>query len=102
MPETKTLITKTEVLIIEATIRIKAYYETVVSSANTILAFISDIVQTFDGIHLIEGELAIQMNENYPSKIDYQIDSNGDLIVSSDDANSYSVDSNGDLIYNEA
>lgn len=100
MPETKTLITKTEVLIIEATIRIKAYYETVVSGANTILAFISDIVQTFDGVFFKEGELAIQM-QNYPLEIDYQIDSNGDLIVTGSDSSQYSIDSSGDLIYEE-
>lgn len=100
MAETKIIETQTLVTIVGSAISIKAYYETGVSSGNTLLAFISDIVQTVDGVGFIEGELGITM-ENYPTAIDYEIDNDGNLIVIADDAEHYSIDSSGSLIYTE-
>jgi len=65
---------------------------------DTVAAFISEIVATLNGIPYIEGELVITM-VNSPADIDFEVDSNGDLIVFSDDASKYSINDNGDLIY---
>lgn len=101
MPEEKILLTQTSVSIIGSAISIRSYYNGEEAANDTLAAFISDIVQTVDGVGIIEGELSIQMNENYPLEIDYTIDSNGDLIVNSDDANNYSINSSGQLIYTD-
>lgn len=101
MAEEKILLTQTSVSIIGNTISIRSFYNGEESANDTLSAFISDIVQVVDGTSIIEGELGIQMNENYPFGIDYVIDSNGDLIVNSLDADHYSVNSNGELIYED-
>lgn len=101
MAEEKILLTQTSVSIIGNAISIRSFYNGEESANDTLSAFISDIVQVVDGTPIIEGELGIQMNENYPLEIDYIIDSNGDLIVNSVDAGHYSVNSNGELIYED-
>ena len=98
MPEQKTIETKTSVSIVGSAISIRAYYDADVDVINTILAFISDIVQTVDGVGFIEGELGITM-QNYLTDIDYSIDASGNLIVFAGDADNYSINFDGNLIY---
>ena len=100
MAETKVLETRTSISVIGDAISIRAYYDTSEVSSDTIEAFISESVQVREGVPLIEGELAIIM-DNYPGSIDYEIDDDGNLIVTSDDASQYSIDSAGDLIYSD-
>lgn len=55
-----------------------------------------------NGLMLYNGHLYITMN-NTPADIDYEVNSNGNLIVKTSvqasDANRYSIDENGHLIY---
>jgi hypothetical protein len=70
------------------------------SLPNTLAADISIIVGSQDTTNFIEGELIIRM-KNYPSQINYTLDSNGNLIVvsSTGDASNYSINGNGELIW---
>lgn len=102
MPETVELEVQTTVSIIGDAISIRTYYDTSEVDTDTIEAFISDVVQIIDGVPIIEGELCIRMEDSaYPSDIDYTINEDGELIVTSDNADNYSIDSAGDLIYTE-
>ena len=69
---------------------------------DTILAFLAEIAATYGGVGYIEGELIIEM-KNYPLQINFSIDNDGNLIISSTegDLNKYSIDSEGNLIYTE-
>lgn len=100
MSETKIIDTQTLVTIVGNAISIKAYYETGVSIGNTLLAFISEIVQIVDDVDFVEGDLGIVM-ENWPQSIDYDIDEDGNLIVFAEDASHYSISDDGYLIYTE-
>jgi hypothetical protein len=102
MAETKVIETTTSVSVIGDVISIRAYYDTSEVDAATLEAFISDSVQVREGVTLIEGELAIIMTDGlYPSEIDFEINADGELIVTADDSANYSIDSSGDLIYTE-
>lgn len=101
MPEEKILSTQLVVTILSNNISIRSYYNGSEVDINTLSAFISDIIQVVDGTSFIEGELGMTL-KNYPSKIDYSIDSNGNLIVFGDDAANYLIDENtGELIYSD-
>lgn len=100
MAEEKVLNTRTSVSIQGSNIIIRAYYQEGSSILNTLAASISEIVQTIDGVQVVEGELYTQMI-NYPQEIDYNIDNNGDLFINAEDSENYYIDSNGDLIYVE-
>lgn len=97
MAETKVIETLTSVSVIGDAISIRAYYDTSEVDTDTIEAFISEIVQTREGVPLIEGELAIA----YENDVDFTINEDGELIVNDIDAANYSVDSSGSLIYTE-
>lgn len=60
--------------------------------------FISNTFGYKNGIIFKEGELLITV-ENYPSLINFFIDSNGNFNIISDDAAKYSINSNGELEY---
>jgi len=101
MPESKQIPTSTIVTNpTPSTIKIFTFFNDGVS--NTLFAFISDIVQINGGINFIEGELGIIMT-NSPIDIDFNLNGNGDLIVTTsiaeNDANRYSINANGELIY---
>lgn len=49
---------------------------------------------------LIEEEHLYIIANNFPLEIDFFVDENGELIISSFDSNSYYIDDNGHLIYN--
>jgi hypothetical protein len=51
-----------------------------------------------DGTDFIENEL-LAILKNYPSLIDVQLNSGGDLLIIGDDALQYSINSNGELTY---
>lgn len=97
MAETKVIETITQVSVIGDAISIRAYYDTSEVDTDTIEAFISEIVQTREGVPLIEGELAIV----YENDVDFTINEDGELIVNDIDAANYSIDSAGNLIYTE-
>jgi len=99
MPETKLIPTVTTSTVVNSIISI--FTEFLLQPPFTIIAFISEIVASKNGTSFIEGDLVITMT-NSPEKIDYFLDSLGNLIVnanSPEDAAKYSIDSNGDLIY---
>lgn len=69
---------------------------------DTLFAFLAEGVGVNQGIPYTEGDLVIVMKDGrYPSFIDFNFDSNGNLLVTSDDASQYDFDSEGNLIYIE-
>lgn len=95
MPETKLVPSVTTLTVIDSVIEILTEFFD--GLCNTISAFLSDEVSNQDGVPYIEGELIIKM-VNFPDQIDYDINNQGELTVTSPDANDYSIDNNGDLI----
>jgi len=68
---------------------------------NTIFTILADNVGSINGVSYIEGQLLIGM-KNHPHDIDYDINSNGELIaytLGEGDADRYDIDANGDLTY---
>lgn len=96
MPQTQIVPTQTSISVIGLNIAIKTEY---VSSGppNVISAFISETIGMLNGTSYVEGELIITVKD-YPDT-DFLLDSMGNLIVISDDANNYNIDSNGNLTY---
>ena len=99
MPEIKKLETKTVIETLNSLISITAIFDQ--TGSDVLSAFISDTVKVLNTIPFIEGELGITMNDNYPDGIDFEFDQDGNLIITSDDADQYSIDENGNLIFTE-
>jgi len=97
MPQTAIIPTFTSISIIGTQISIKSQYVNV--PPYTIIAFIADVDGTLDGVSYFQGDLIFSVM-NYPGlAINFYLDSNGNLVVNSFDANHYSIDSNGQLTY---
>lgn len=66
---------------------------------NTISIDVKSNDGTNEGTSFFAGDLVVQFKN--PDQISWRTNSNGELIVTSSDANKYSVNSNGELIYTE-
>jgi len=77
-------------------IGIYTYY---IESAKRIVAFITDIVKTFNNVPFIENELGI-MVDGYDNT-EFYLSPMGELIVYSDIAEDFNIDDNGELTLDE-
>lgn len=106
MPEQKVIPSSTVTSIVGTDITILTRYREesdVNILPDTILAFITNQTASYDGVSHVEGELIIEMKNN-PLQIDYSIDSDGNLIVFSNqgDESNYSIDNQtGQLVYTD-
>ena len=91
--------TQTTVSAADSTINVLTYY--LDENLGDILSVsISESVGTQNGVSFIENEsLALMRDGSYPSSTNIEINSNGELEITSDDANRYSINSNGELEY---
>lgn len=67
---------------------------------NTISTLIGTAIGNSNSVPYIEGELVIEMND-YPTLVDYNINSSGELVVgtSTGDSSNYYVNSSGELMW---
>lgn len=100
MPETKQIPTITTLTTQGSDIVIFTRFFETGLLPNTINGFISSSVSSQDGTFFIENELLIQM-QNFPEKINYTVNDQGELIVLSTtgDVDNYTINGNGDLIW---
>lgn len=100
MPETKLIPTITTLLVDGSSISITSEYLDTSLLPDTLLAAIAETLGIQDSTLFEEGDLIIKVKE-YLNHIFYQLDSDGNLIltVNTGDASNYSVDSDGNLIY---
>lgn len=97
MPAKVVLNTETVVTQSGTSLSIYTYY---VSGDKYIIAYISNVSETVDGIVIKENELIFIIN-GY-DLTDFYLNSNGDLVVNSDIASDFDVNSDGMLtIYEE-
>lgn len=93
------LSTITETTIVPPDIDIFTYYNDE-DSLNLIAIFIGDEAITYKGVAYEEGDLVA---EYVDSLLDINLDSDGNLIIDSNDANQYSLNAEtGELIYTHA
>jgi hypothetical protein len=97
MSEYKIIPTKTEVLRIGGALNIRTYYQQ--GEVDFLIAFISGILQTLNGILFKEGELGYT-KDGY-SDINFIIDNDGNLVIQSNGNKTFSINSNGELIMEE-
>jgi hypothetical protein len=88
----------TNYTILDGDIVIFTYYNDSDTPPNIIQMLIEDYVGSLDGTDFIENEL-LAILKNYPSLIDVQLNSGGDLLIIGNDALQYSINSNGELTY---
>lgn len=89
--ETKLIPTYTTSSVIGSAITITTTYIDSSLTSGTILAFISESVQSVETVGFIEGEGGITKDSS--SLMNFYLDSNGNLIASGPDAAKFSVDS---------
>lgn len=85
---------------IDGTVEIKVVYEDG-ELPNTLLGAIAQIVRQYQSVSYKEGDLILFV-KNSPSQINYQLDTNGNLILftSTNDASKYSlIPETGELEY---
>lgn len=96
MAEEKTISTKTNVSIVGNKITIHTYYS---EPTETFLQFfVANIDSNIQGVNFVAGELGYTY-ENIDDI--FELNDNGELVVSGAYADRYSIDVNGDLIYTE-
>lgn len=96
MPENKLINTRTNINVVGNDISIHTYY---VEEEDFILEFFVPLEDTtVESVNFLAGDLGYtQVNNNDI----FEINEDGELIVSSPNADKYSIDENGDLIYTE-
>ncbi len=98
MPEEKIVPSTTILEILANIIEIFTFYNIIDELPNILAMIIGDGIGTIDDTPFIENEL-LAVVKNYPTEINVQINSDGELLITGDDALQYSIDGNGNLIY---
>lgn len=100
MPEIRQIPTRTSVNVVNTVIEILTVYDPTLDLPAIISLFIADEVGIEEGVNYTEGDLIIRFKtDTFGNTILVSINSQGELVIESDDVNRYSINTNGELIY---
>lgn len=100
MPEIRQIPTRTTISIVNNTIEILTVYDPSLDLPAIIDLFIANQVGVQEGVSYVEGDLIIRFKTGtFGNTIFVNINSQGELVITSDDVARYSINSNGELIY---
>lgn len=100
MPEIRQIPTTTSINIVNNIIEILTTYDPTLDLPAIIDLFLADEVGIQEQVSYVEGDLVIRFKTNtFGNTIFVIINSQGELVITSDDVARYSINANGELVY---